>query len=149
MFEKFTTLGKVHWIKSVSYFALLVFFVTFFVPDILRQLERVNFQTNSETHLDIHKKCSFQILIITVMHEHILLKLAIINLYENLHSGYRVFYSRGGGVKETKKLISKLVWEDTKTDTRQRVVCQNSCFSLYLTWFWNMTSVLRDKLGVF
>jgi len=85
----------------VSHFVLWVFFETYFIPDILRQLERVNFQMLSETRVGIHIKCFFQILIRTVMHEYILLKLTIINLYENLWSTFRVFYSRGGGVKDT------------------------------------------------
>jgi hypothetical protein len=52
---------------------------------------------HSETHLDIHKKFFFHISIITVMHEHILLKLTIINVYENLDSVYRVFFLLPGG----------------------------------------------------
>lgn len=85
------------------------FFETYFIPDILRQLDRVNFQMSSETRVDIYTKCFFHILIRTVIHEYILLKLTIINLYENLRNTFRVFYSRGGGVKDTEKLIRKLV----------------------------------------
>jgi len=60
----------------------------------------------SENRVGIHTKGFFQILIRTVIHEYILLKLAVIDLNENLRSTFLVFYSREGGVKDTEKLIS-------------------------------------------
>ena len=103
----------------------------------MRQLGRINFQMRSETRVGIHIKCFFQILVGTVMHECILLKLAVIKFFENLRRTFRVFYSRGAGVKDTETLIPKLVWRRHKklTHTHQRFISQNTCFSLCFAWF--------------
>jgi hypothetical protein len=135
-------------LNKVCLILLHGFFQTYFIPDTLRQLERVNFQMRSETRIGIHIKCSIQILIVSVMHEYIWLKLTIINLYENLRSTLRVFYSREVGVKNTEKLIRKSVLRRHKKLTHQRVICRNSCFYLCFAWFWNIIFILRDNLDV-
>jgi hypothetical protein len=72
------------------------FFEIHFIPDILRQLKHINFQMRPDTRVSIHIKCFSQILIITVMHEYILLKLATSNLYENLQNTFQVFTPGAG-----------------------------------------------------
>lgn len=85
----------------------------------------------SENRVSIHIKGFFQILIRTVVHEYVLLKLTIINLYENLRNSFRVFYSRGGGVKDTEKLIGKLFLRRYKNLTHTKELYARICACLF------------------